>query len=245
MSSTPGDRRARRRAAREARAGARRSPALRWLLPGLIVAAVVIAAVLAFVLPGTNSPSTGGSSSLPPSSSIAAGSPSTGSGAVKAPSIDGQPLPQFENPNGDAAVGLAAPQVDGTDFTGKATAIKPDGRPKVVMFLAHWCPHCQAEVPLIQTWVSAGGVPQGVDLESVLTGIDPSRPNYPLQAWLQREGWTVPVIVDPTNSVASAYGLPAYPFWVFIGPDGNVVARAVGEMTIADLEAEIGRMTSG
>ena len=56
---------------------------------------------------------------------------------------------------------------------------------------------------------------------------------------------TVPVIVDPTNSVASAYGLPAYPFWVFIGPDGNVVARAVGEMTIADLEAEIGRMTSG
>lgn len=246
MSSTPGDRRARRRAARETRAGTRRSPALRWLLPGLIVAAVVIAAVLAVVLPGTNSPSTGGSSSLPPTSSIAGGSPSSGSsGAAKAPSITGEPLPQFENPNGDAAVGLAAPEVSGTDFTGKPTAIKADGRPKVVIFLAHWCPHCQAEVPLIQTWVSAGGVPQGVDLVSVATGIDPSRPNYPPEAWLQREGWTVPVIVDPTNSVASAYGLPAYPFWVFVGPDGKVVARAVGEMTIADLEAEIGRMTSG
>jgi cytochrome c biogenesis protein CcmG, thiol:disulfide interchange protein DsbE len=247
MSSTPGDRRARRRVAREARTGGpARPPALRWLLPGLIVAAVVIAAVLAFVLPGTNSPTTGGSSSLPPSSSTSAGSVATGSGPLaQAPTITGAPLPDFENPNGDRAIGQAAPEVSGTDFTGKPTEIKADGRPKVVMFLAHWCPHCQAEVPLIQTWVSAGGVPQGVDLVSVATGIDPSRPNYPPDAWFQREGWTVPVIADPTNSVAAAYGLAAYPFWVFVGPDGKVVARAAGEITIPDLEAEIGRMTAG
>jgi thiol-disulfide isomerase/thioredoxin len=167
------------------------------------------------------------------------------SGTVTAPAISGESLPRFENPNGDAAVGLPVPEVSGTDFTGRPVAIKADGRPKVVIFLAHWCPHCQAEVPIVQTWVSAGGVPQGVDLVSVATGIDPNRPNYPPDAWLRREGWTVPVIVDPTNSAASAYGLSAYPFWVFIGPDGKVVARAVGEMTIPDLETEIGRMTSG
>jgi hypothetical protein len=84
-----------------------------------------------------------------------------------------------------------------------------------------------------------------VDLVSVATGIDPTRPNYPPEAWLQREGWSVPVIADPTNSVAGAYGLPAYPYWVFIGPDGKVVARAVGEISIPDLESEIGRLTSG
>ena len=245
MSSTPGDRRARRRAARDARATTGRSPALRWLLPGLIVAAVVIAAVLAFVLPGANSPATGGSSSLPPTSAIAGGSPGSGSaGAAKVPTISGAALPKFENPNGDPAIGQAAPEVSGTDFTGKAVGIKADGRPKVVIFLAHWCPHCQAEVPLVQTWVSAGGVPQGVDVVAVATGIDPVRPNYPPDAWFQREGWTTPVIVDPTNSVASAYGLSAYPFWVFIGPDGKVVARAVGEISIPDLEAQIGRMTA-
>ena len=249
MSSNPGDRRARRRAAREAAAkGGGRSPALRWLVPGVIVAAVAIAAVLAFVLPGTNGPTTGGSSSVPPSSSAAAGTASVGSerpGAVKVPTITGAQLPKFRDPNDDPAVGLAAPEVSGTDFTGKTVAIKADGRPKVVLFIAHWCPHCQAEVPLIQTWVSAGGVPQGVDLVSVATGIDPSRPNYPPEAWLQREGWTVPVIVDPTNSVAGAFGIPAYPYWVFIGPDGKVVARAVGEISIPDLETEIGKLTAG
>ena len=243
MSSTAGDRRARRRAAREAAAaGSRRSPGLRWLVPGLIVAAVVIAAVLAFVLPGTNRPTTGGSSSVAPSSSGATGG---GSGyAALEPTITVAGLPDFQNPNDDPAVGLAAPEVSGSDFSGNAVGIKADGRPKVVMFLAHWCPHCQAEVPLIQTWVSAGAVPQGVDLVSVATGIDPTRPNYPPDAWLEREGWTVPVIVDPTNSVAKAYGLAAYPFWVFIGPDGKVAARARGEMTIPDLEAAISSLTS-
>jgi hypothetical protein len=53
----------------------------RWLLPGLIVAAVAIAGVLAFLLPGTG-PTTGGSSSVPPSASGAAtaGSPSNAAG---------------------------------------------------------------------------------------------------------------------------------------------------------------------
>ena len=71
-------------------------------------------------------------------------------------------------------------------------------------------------------------MPEGVDLVSVATSIDPTRPNYPPDAWLQREGWTAPVIADTTNAVAEAYGLTAFPYWVFVGPDGKVVARAIG-----------------
>ena len=247
MSSTPGDRRARRRAAREgAGTPAGRSTTSRWLLPGLVVAAVVIAGVLAVVLPGSNTPPpSGGSSSVVPSASGGSTQAASGSGAADEPTITGAALPDFENPDGDPAVGMAVPTVEGSDFTGKAVSITADGRPKVIVFLAHWCPHCQAAVPLLQTWVSAGGVPEGVDLVSVATGIDPSRPNYPPEAWLQRERWTVPVIADTNNTVAQAYGLPAYPFWVFVGGDGKVVARTVGELTIPDLESAIGRLSGG
>jgi thiol-disulfide isomerase/thioredoxin len=216
----------------------------RWLLPGLIVAAIAIAGVLALVLPGSG-PTTGGSSSVPPSASGATTSGASSSAAAGAPTISGDPLPPFQGAVGDAAVGVAVPTVRGADFSGKAVSIELDGRPKAIVFLAHWCPHCQAAVPLIQTWVSAGGVPDGVDLISVPTGIDPTRPNYPPDAWLQREGWTVPVLVDPSNTVGQAYGLTAYPFWVFVDADGKVVARAVGEIAIPDLEAIIGRLTAG
>jgi thiol-disulfide isomerase/thioredoxin len=242
MTTPAGDRRARRQARREesrrATAPAGRS---RWLVPGLVAAALVVAAALAILLPGARQPGTGGSSSLPPATP---GSSASGA-ASGVPTITGASLPDFQNPTGDHAVGLPAPEVAGFDFGGTSVAIVHDGRPKAVMFLAHWCPHCQAEVPLIEAWVKAGGVPAGVDLVSVATSIDPSRPNYPPADWFAREGWTVPVIADPTNSVAAAYGLTAFPFWVFIAPDGTVKARTAGEMPITDLQTIVAGLTAG
>lgn len=38
------------------------------------------------------------------------------------------------------------PDVDGETFAGERVIVGSDGRPKVVMFLVHWCPHCQAGV---------------------------------------------------------------------------------------------------
>jgi cytochrome c biogenesis protein CcmG/thiol:disulfide interchange protein DsbE len=254
MSSTPGDRRARRQAARDARKASEPegSSTPRWLVPGLIVAAVVVAGILAIVLPGSNPPSSGGSSSIRPSVSAAAGASASGGasaaptassgsvGGVQEPTITGGPLPELPRDGTDPAAGLPVPQVEGTDFTGKPVAITADGRPKVLLFLAHWCPHCQAEVPVIQQWVNGGGLPDGVDLVSVATGIDPNAPNYPPDAWLQREGWTSPVLVDPSNKIAQAYGLPAYPYFVFVGSDGKVVSRAIGAPQ--DLDAIVGRL---
>jgi cytochrome c biogenesis protein CcmG, thiol:disulfide interchange protein DsbE len=244
MSSPAGDRRARRAARREEarRAGAGGGgPRNRWLVPALVVAAIAVAAVVAIVLPGAGRPSGGTSSSLPPSAS---GAPASGNGAASgAPVISGASLPTFTGASGDSAVGMPAPEVRGSSFDGAPVAIEKDGRAKVVLFIAHWCPHCQREVPVIQDWVDTGAVPEGVDLISVATSIDPAAPNYPPDAWLQREGWTVPVIADPTNSVATAYGLNAFPYWVFIGPDGTVRARTVGELPIANLETVIRGLT--
>jgi hypothetical protein len=106
----------------------------------------------------------------------------------------------------------------------------------VLLFLAHWCPHCQREVPLVQGWVDGGGLPADVELVSVSTAIDPNAPNYPPDDWLQREGWTAPVITDSTGSVADAYGLSAFPFWVFVNADGTVAGRLTGELTTDQLD---------
>jgi len=248
MTNRLDDRRARRQQRRSAvrggptRAGS--STSSRWLLPGLLLGAVVVAAVVAIALSGTKA-QIGASSSLPPATAPASGAGSGASAAAGQPVITGAQLPDFQNPSGDPAVGLAAPVVTGTDFQGKTVTIKHDGRPKAILFIAHWCPHCQAEVPLIEAWVKAGGLPSGVDLISVPTSIDPTRPNYPPDAWLQREGWTVPVIVDPTNTVAHAYGLTAFPYFVYVGADGKVKGREAGELPIDALQATLRGLTGG
>jgi thiol-disulfide isomerase/thioredoxin len=211
-----------------ARARERKAGRNRWLLPAVGAFIVVAAAVGAIVLSNGGS---GGGSSLRPSGDLASpGASGAGGSAV----ITGQPLVALTDPNNDSAVGQTIPTV--TSPTG---SIAIDGRPKVLMFIAHWCPHCQREVPLIQAWINAGSAPSDVDLISISTGIDPSRPNYPPEEWLAREGWTPPVIVDPTNEVANAYGLSAYPFFVFVNADGTVKQRLSGELPTADLEAII------
>jgi cytochrome c biogenesis protein CcmG, thiol:disulfide interchange protein DsbE len=206
---------------REAARRQQQRSASRWLLP-LAGLAVVVVAIVAIVLgQGSSTPTT----SAAPSAA-----------AVVQPTITGAPLPAFTGAVSDPAKGLAAPVVHGSDYHGAAVAIAPTGRPTMVIFAAHWCPHCQREVPLIQAWIDAGGAPADVDLVSVSTAIDPSRPNYPPEAWFEREGWTIPIIVDPTNTVAEAYGLASYPYFVLLDRSGDVFARLTGEIPITDLE---------
>jgi cytochrome c biogenesis protein CcmG, thiol:disulfide interchange protein DsbE len=153
------------------------------------------------------------------------------------PTVTGAPLTPFASGAADAAVGRPAPFVQGTDFEGNPVAIEDDGRAKMVLFLAHWCPFCQAEVPEVQRWVDAGALPDGVDLYAVTTSTDRMRANYPPSKWLADEGWSSPIIVDDeVTTVARAYGLNAFPYWVFIAADGTVWGRTSGQLGIAVLD---------
>ena len=106
------------------------------------------------------------------------------------------------------------------------------GTPKLVVFVAHWCPHCQREVPLLVQWMASGQKPADLEVVAVSTGNNLSDENSPASAWLQREKWPTPVMADSgDNTAADAYGLPGYPYLVVLGADGTVKARTSGEMT--------------
>jgi thiol-disulfide isomerase/thioredoxin len=143
----------------------------------------------------------------------------------------------------DAAVGAPIPTVSGFGFDGQPVGIEQNGQGKIVLFLAHWCSHCRAEVPVVRDWVAAGGLPEGVELIGVATAIDPGQPNYPPDEWLEEEEWEIPTVVDPDNSVAEAYGLSAFPFWVFVGSDGTVLGRTSGRIPTETLDSVVGELS--
>ncbi len=148
-----------------------------------------------------------------------------------APEVDGEDLPLHDDPGTDPAVGGPVPVTTGPDFDGNEVTIG-DGNAEMIMFLASWCPACQAEVPEVVEWLEAGGLPDGVELNAVATGLDDSRPNWPPQDWLEREDFDRPVIVDDAEgTIAAAYGMNATPFWVFIA-DGEVQGRVAGQLPI-------------
>ncbi|REK20626.1 MAG: TlpA family protein disulfide reductase [Actinobacteria bacterium] len=153
------------------------------------------------------------------------------------PVVTGQTLPVYNSAAAeDVAVGMPGPEVVGADWEDNEVTITADGRPKIVLFLAHWCPHCQNEVPPVQAWLDAGNLPDDVDLYSVATSTDRLRPNWPPQDWLEEEGWTVPVIMDDQiGTVAGSFGMAGTPFYVVLDGDNNVVRRISGEIGTAGL----------
>jgi len=156
------------------------------------------------------------------------------------PTVSGDALPALPQSGTDPALGLTAPEVTGTDFDDSSVSIAHDGNSKIILFLAHWCPHCQREVPIVQDWLESAPLPGNVDFYSVATSISSTRDNYPPSSWLDREGWTPSVIRDDEgNAVASAYGLTAFPYWVFLDGEGTVLARITGGVSPTDLDGVV------
>ncbi|HAX81089.1 MAG TPA: hypothetical protein DCY40_00780 [Actinobacteria bacterium] len=173
-------------------------------------------------------------------------SPAT-EGEFGTPAVTGTALPRA-GANPDPALGYPIPEVVGADFDGTAVRISNDGRAKILVYLAHWCSVCQAEVPVVQDWVEAGSLPDNVDLIAVSTNTSSARANFPPSEWLEREGWSVPTIVDDEQStIAAAFGLDAFPFFVFVSPDGIVVGRTSGALpaeTLTEIATTLSAMVA-
>ncbi len=146
-------------------------------------------------------------------------------------SVVGDSLPQYAGENDDnVALGLAAPTFSAPDQNSEIFQLEKNGNSKALLFLAHWCPHCQREVPVVQRFIDSNGVPPGIDVIAVATSIDRGRDNYPPQEWLEREGWSETQIYDLDREIGEAYGLNAFPYWVFLDKDLNVLARRTGNL---------------
>jgi thiol-disulfide isomerase/thioredoxin len=157
------------------------------------------------------------------------------------PVVTGDALPQFDSSSSapqDLGVGLRAPTAVGADWDGNEVRIEADGRPKIVMFLAHWCSHCQAEVPVVQDWVDSGNLPDDVDFYGITTSTDRLRPNWPPQDWLVDAGWTAPTLMDDQiGTLAASYGMAGTPFYLVLDGENKVIFRISGEVGVAGLDA--------
>ena len=201
-----------------------------WIVGGVISAVIAIAAIVAI-------------SASSDKDSLAVGTVQEFSEVT----VIGDVLPAFdEAAKPDPAVGMLAPVLTGKGFTGNVVTTESTGTPTLLVFLAHWCPHCQREVPLLVEWEKSGNMPNGFDVVAVATGTDTANPNYPPSEWLARENFpaTWPVMADSVEKVgANAFGLAGYPFFVLVGGDGKVLVRMSGEVPMAELSAVIIALT--
>lgn len=192
---------------------------LPWIIGAALLVLLVVAGVVAVAL--TSGPST-----------------NLAEPAARPVTIDGDVLPPLTDPGNDAAVGQPLPDLSGIGVDGEPVTLGPGDGPMAIVVLAHWCSFCQEEVPQLVDYIEAGRLPEGIDVVALTTSIDPARPNYPPSAWLEREAWTVPTLIDDgSNRALQALGIGSFPGFVFVDADGRVAYRTTGALGADSFDA--------
>jgi len=201
------------------------------MIIGGVVLAIVIAFVIAIVAGGSKDSGSSDTTKAPSSDG------SVSAGENQPVEVVGEALEALPESGGDSTIGLTAPTLNGYAFDGSNLSVTPgDGNPYMVVFLAHWCPHCNDEVPRLIEWKESGAVPADLQVIAVSTGVASDRPNYPPSQWVVEKGWPWPVMADSeAMDAARAYGISGYPFFAIVGADGKVKVRGSGELEIDQL----------
>lgn len=153
----------------------------------------------------------------------------------------------LENTEAALQVGQPIPDFEFADLDGNAVRFSSlSGRPIVLNFWATWCAPCRAEMPLLQAFHE-----ERMESGLVVLGIDAGEPVGAVRQFLDEQGITYPVWLDPpgseppetaTLSLFTALGGIGLPTTYFVDPAGRIADVHLGEIDRPTLEAKAGRL---
>jgi cytochrome c biogenesis protein CcmG/thiol:disulfide interchange protein DsbE len=133
------------------------------------------------------------------------------------------------------AIGRMAPDFTVADLDGNALRLADlRGRPVIVNFWASWCGPCVEEFPLLREAAAAHA-----DDGLAVVGIVYRDRSEAARDFMARNGASWPAAMDPGERVAGDYGILGAPETYFIGRDGTIVARQIGQISATSLDEKL------
>lgn len=130
---------------------------------------------------------------------------------------------------GAAAPGFSEPTVDGATLTMASLA----GKPLWLNFFATWCPPCNEEAPAVAA-VQGEFAARGLQV----VGVDVLENAAKAKEFVDKHHLNYPAVVDE-GALRDAYDINGMPVNVFIDKDGIVRSIEIGELTRAEMEADV------
>jgi cytochrome c biogenesis protein CcmG, thiol:disulfide interchange protein DsbE len=111
----------------------------------------------------------------------------------------------------------------------RATLASLRGKPALVNFWASWCEPCRKEAPeLARLQRSLRG-------SAALVGVDYTDQSDAARSFVDRYGWTFPILSDPDGIYGARYDFSGLPTTVVLDSKGRIVETLRGPQTTADL----------
>lgn len=122
------------------------------------------------------------------------------------------------------------------------------GKTVFLNFWATWCGPCRNEMPEIQKIYEE--TQQEEDSDLVVLGIaapgfGQEKSQEEVEAFLEKNGYTYPVLMDTTGEVFMEYGISAYPTTFMVDRDGNLFGYIQGQLNEAMMRSIIRQTMEG
>jgi cytochrome c biogenesis protein CcmG/thiol:disulfide interchange protein DsbE len=143
--------------------------------------------------------------------------------------MDGGTLGQ--DPFGRKAPAFQLPLLRGS---GTLALADLSGKPVVLNFWASWCAPCRGEAPVL-----ASAYRQWRDRGVVFLGVDTTDERTQAIAFQARYGVDFASVADAKGELQASYGVLGFPETFFIERDGTIVAKYIGPIDRATLDANV------
>jgi cytochrome c biogenesis protein CcmG/thiol:disulfide interchange protein DsbE len=135
-------------------------------------------------------------------------------------------------------VGDPAPSFSLADLDGRPVRLSDyDGLPVLVNFWASWCVPCIEEFPLLDAALA-----EHADDGLVVVGIVYRDRSEAARGFAEQLGAGWPLVMDPGEAVARAYGVFGPPESWLIDPQGRVFSRQIGPYSADELATDLDRL---
>ena len=147
----------------------------------------------------------------------------------------------------------AAPDFTLTDQYGKTYTMEDlKGKTVFLNFWATWCGPCRAEMPDIQALYEEWGENSG---ELLVLGVaNPSTDENPfnqdksqaeVEAFLKKNGYTYPVLMDTTGELFNQYGVASFPTTFMLNDQGQVFGYITGTLDRSTMDSIVEQTMTG
>ena len=122
--------------------------------------------------------------------------------------------------------GASAPAFSAARLDGSTAHFPEDfrGKPVIIRFWADWCRYCEGEMKAIDR-VYQRRRDKGLQVLAVNAGQD----RESVGAFIKKIGVSYPALLDEESAIARLYGVVGLPTTYFVGADGIIKNKVVGE----------------
>ena len=173
-----------------------------------------------------------------PAETVEATEPENEPTEASEPQEQTQEEPQVETQEPEYVI--PAPDFTAYDGDGNPVALFSYlGKPIVLNFWASWCGPCQMEMPHFEQ----AYLDMGEEIQFLMVNMTGGRESLKsAENFLEKTGYTFPVLFDLDLDAAYTYGAYTLPMTVFIDADGNVQDLAIGAIDEATLLSKIDKI---